>query len=63
LVVIVTIYLIKYFTQFWLTAKIGGYQPFNMNDTCKEWDIIFMLTFSMNNSYISQEAVLDDGRK
>jgi hypothetical protein len=51
--------LVKYFTQFQLTAKIGGYQLFSMKDTCKEWDIIFMLTCSMNNSNTSPSAILN----
>ena len=29
-----------------------------MNDTCKDWDIIFMLTSSMNNNSISHETIL-----
>jgi hypothetical protein len=54
---------IKSFTQFRLTAQIGGYQLFNINVTSKEWDIVFMLTFSMNNSNVSEATLLDDGRK
>jgi hypothetical protein len=54
---------IKCFTQFRLTAQIVRYQLFNMNGTRKEWDIIFMLTCSMNNSDISEVTLLDDGRK
>jgi len=46
-----------------MTAQIGGSLLFNVNVTCKEWDIIFMLTCSLNNSNISQENLLDDGRK
>jgi len=45
-----------------LTAQIGGFRLFNVNVSCKAWDIICMLTGSLNGSIISQDTVLNDGR-
>jgi len=46
------LFLINYFKKFCLfAAQICGYRFFflNMSDTCKDWDIIFMLKSSMKN--------------
>jgi hypothetical protein len=64
LTAILTIYIdLKYFTQYRLIAKIGGYQHFNVNGTCKGWDIIVMLICSVDSSKGSEGIVLEDGRK
>jgi len=57
LIVIVTIYIyleVIAHNLLLLTVQIGGYGLFNVNVTCKECDIIFMLTCSLNNSNIFQ---------
>jgi hypothetical protein len=62
--IIITIYIeTNYFTQYRLIVKNCGYQFFNVNCTCKVWDIIVILTWSVDSSKSSQEIVLDDGTK
>jgi len=61
LIDIVTMYIaINCCTQFLLTDSTNRLiQQYNVNDTGEVWDMIVMLTCSLNSSYISEWTIVN----